>query len=181
MTDHAAPAPALDPRSARLVIDTEHMTELRAAQAGDISAMVAIEPHDPPRSREIQALVSEQASLIAVRHGEIVGFLARPPRPLLPARLRRPALRRAQLPTQGSRARPHPGRSPQRVDVPGVHLHERIKRAHAGTASQRRMEPSGVLTGLDEGDPEHMFFQDAPRHPDRAYRPESLLCAVRVV
>jgi hypothetical protein len=52
------------------------MTELRAAQAGDISAIAAIDPHTPGRPAAIQALVREQASLVAVADGEIVGFLA---------------------------------------------------------------------------------------------------------
>jgi GNAT superfamily N-acetyltransferase len=61
---------------APLVTDTAHMAELRAAQAGDVGAIVAIGPHSPGRPTEIQALVREQASLVAVEHGEILGFLA---------------------------------------------------------------------------------------------------------
>ena len=52
------------------------MTQLRAAQASDISAVVAIDPYSPGRPGEIRALISEQASLVAVEHGEIAGFLA---------------------------------------------------------------------------------------------------------
>ena len=58
-----------------LVIDTARMAELRAAQAEDISAIVAIDPHSPGRPGQIQALVCEQASLVAVEHGQIVGWL----------------------------------------------------------------------------------------------------------
>jgi hypothetical protein len=56
------------------------MIELRAARAGDISGIAAIDPYSPCRLGEIQALVSERASLVAVERGEIVGFLAVRPR-----------------------------------------------------------------------------------------------------
>jgi hypothetical protein len=57
------------------------MTEVRAAHAGDTSAIAAIDPHTPGRLAEIQALVREQASLVAVEDGEIVGRRARAPLP----------------------------------------------------------------------------------------------------
>jgi len=52
------------------------MAELRAAQAEDVSAIAATDPHSLGRPEDIQALVGEQASLVVVKHGEIVGFLA---------------------------------------------------------------------------------------------------------
>jgi hypothetical protein len=57
------------------VIDTARMAELRAAQAEDVSAIVAIDPHSPGRLGEIRALVREQASLVAAEHGQMSELL----------------------------------------------------------------------------------------------------------
>jgi hypothetical protein len=51
------------------------MAEFRAAQAADVGAIVVIDPQGPGRREEIRALVRERASLVAVEHGQIVGFL----------------------------------------------------------------------------------------------------------
>jgi GNAT superfamily N-acetyltransferase len=50
------------------------MAEFRAAQAADVGAIVVIDPR-APAGEEIRALVRERASLVAVEHGQIVGFL----------------------------------------------------------------------------------------------------------
>jgi ribosomal protein S18 acetylase RimI-like enzyme len=55
------------------------MAKLRAAQVQDVSAIVAIDPQSLGTPGQIQALVQEQASLVAVDRGEIVGFLALKP------------------------------------------------------------------------------------------------------
>src|ERR1700728_3695650 len=58
------------------------MAEFRAAQAADVGAIVVLDPQGPGRREEIRALVRDRASLVAVEpslvaveHGQIVGFL----------------------------------------------------------------------------------------------------------
>jgi GNAT superfamily N-acetyltransferase len=147
------------------------MTEVRAAHAGDISAIAAIDPHTPGRLAEIQALVSEQASLVAVEDGEIVGFLAVRPahfyqRDFLDLLF---AARRCQR--QGV------GRALIRAALRNASTPRIFTSTNESNTPMRELlrsegwTPSGVLTGLDDGDPEHLFFHDAPPQPDRAYRP----------
>jgi GNAT superfamily N-acetyltransferase len=147
------------------------MTEVRAAHAGDISAIAAIDPHTPGRLAEIQALVSEQASLVAVEDGEIVGFLAVRPahfyqRDFLDLLF---VARRCQR--QGV------GRALIRAALRNASTPRIFTSTNESNTPMRELlrsegwTPSGVLTGLDDGDPEHLFFHDAPPQPDRAYRP----------
>lgn len=136
------------------------MPELRAAQMDDIDGIVAIDPHRPGRAGEIRALIGAGASLVAVDQGQITGFLAVRPghfygrdfvdlmfvapgsrrqgtgRALLRAALRRAATPRVFTSTNESN-------TPMR----------NLLRSEGWTAS-------GALTGLDEGDPEHVFFRD---------------------
>jgi GNAT superfamily N-acetyltransferase len=63
-----------------LVIDTAPMLEFRAAQVQDVSAIAAIDPQALHPREEIEALVHEHASIVALERGEIVGFLALRPR-----------------------------------------------------------------------------------------------------
>ena len=142
--------------------DTARMAELRAAQTEDVSAIMAIDPHRPGRPEEIQALVGEQASLVAVEHGEVVGFLGVKPGHFyqrdfidllfVAARRRRHGVGRALL-----RA------ALQNASTPRV-----FTSTNESNTQMRELlrsegwNPSGVLTGLDEGDPEHVFFHDPP-------------------
>jgi len=136
------------------------MTELRAARAGDISAVAAIDPHTPGRPAEIQALVSEQASLVAVADGEIVGFLAVRPghfyqRDFIDLLF---VARRCQR--QGV------GRALMRAALRNASTPRIFTSTNESNTPMRELlrsegwSPSGVLTGLDEGDPEHLFFHD---------------------
>jgi GNAT superfamily N-acetyltransferase len=141
------------------------MTEVRAAQAEDVSAVVAIDPYTPGRPAEIQALVSEQASLVAVADGEIVGFLAVRPghfyqRDFIDLLF---VARRCQR--QGV------GRALVRAALRNASTPRVFTSTNESNTPMRELlrsegwSPSGVLTGLDDGDPEHMFFQDAPPTP----------------
>ncbi|PZS40093.1 MAG: hypothetical protein DLM62_04715 [Pseudonocardiales bacterium] len=145
-----------------LVTDTAHMAELRAAQAGDIGAIVAIDPHSPGRPSEIQALVREQASLVAVEHGEILGFLAIRPghfyqRDFIDLLLVAPRSRRRGI-----------GRALMRAALQNASTPRMFISTNESNTPMRELlrsqgwSPSGVLTGLDEDDPEHVFFHDAP-------------------
>lgn len=138
------------------------MAELRAARAEDVSAIVAIDPDSLGKPGEIQALVQEQASLVAVERGQIVGFLALKPGHFyqrdfidllfVAPRWRRHGLGRALLRAALRNA------STSRVFVS-------TNESNAPMTELLRSEgwsPSGVLTGLDEGDPEHVFFHDVP-------------------
>lgn len=110
------------------------MAEFRAAQAADVGAIVVIDPQGPDRREEIRALVRERASLVAVEHGQIVGFLGIRPA-LLPPRLRRSALRSASLAAAGPGASPHAVRPGACFDIEGVHFHEPVECSDEGTAA----------------------------------------------
>jgi GNAT superfamily N-acetyltransferase len=137
------------------------MAELRAAQAEDISAIATIDPHSPGRPGLIQALVREQASLVAVEHGQIVGFLAVRPghfyqRDLIDLLLVAPRSRRQGI-----------GRTLMRAALQNASTPRMFTSTNESNAPMRKLlrsdgwNLSGVLTGLDEGDPEHVFFHDA--------------------
>ncbi len=138
------------------------MAELRAAQAEDVSAIVAIDPHSPGRPEEILSLARGQASLVAVEDGEIVGFLGLRPGHFyrrdfidllfVAARRRRHGIGRALI-----RAALHSASTPR--------VFTSTNESNTPMRELLRSDgwiPSGVLTGLDEGDPEHVFFHDAP-------------------
>src|SRR5579859_550222 len=158
-----------------LVIDTAHMAELRAAQAEDIGAIVALDPHSPARPGEIQALLREQASLVAVQHGEIVGFLAVRPghfyqRDFIDLLLVAPRRRRQGV-----------GRALRRAALQNASTSRMFVSTNESNTPMRELlhsqgwSPSGVLTGLDEGDPEHVFFHDVPpgyQRPGQPAKPE---------
>jgi len=142
--------------------DTARMAELRAAQAQDVSAIAAIDPHSLGRPEEIQALVRQQASLVAVEHGQIVGFLAVRPGHFyqrdfidllfVAPRCRRQGVGRALIQTALQHA------STSRVFVSTNESNTPMREL----LRSEGWSPSGVLTGLDEGDPEHVFFHDTP-------------------
>ena len=145
-----------------LVIDTALMAELRAARAEDVGAIAAIDPQIPSRLVEIRALVREQASLVALDHGEIVGFLAVRPghfyqRDFIDLLLVAPRYRRQGV-----------GRALVRSALHNASTSRVFTSTNESNTPMRELlrsegwHLSGVLTGLDEGDPEHVFFQDAP-------------------
>jgi GNAT superfamily N-acetyltransferase len=138
------------------------MAELRAAQAEDVSGIVAIDPHSPGRPEEIWALAREQASLVAVEHGEIVGFLGVRPGSFY----QRDFIDLLFVAT--SRRRCGIGRALVRAALRGASTPRVFTSTNESNTPMRQLLrsegwiPSGVLTGLDDGDPEHVFFHDAP-------------------
>jgi ribosomal protein S18 acetylase RimI-like enzyme len=145
-----------------LVIDTAHMVEVRAAQVEDLSAIVATDLQSLGSAGQIRNLVQEQASLVAVQRGEIVGFLVLKPGHfyqrdfidllLVAPRWRRQGIGRALL-RAGLR-----NASTSRVFVSTNESNTPMKEL----LRSEGWSASGVLTGLDEGDPEHVFFHDVP-------------------
>jgi len=135
---------------------------LRAAQVQDVSAIVAIDPQSPHPPEQIQALVQEQASLVAVERGDIVGFLALKPghfyqRDFIDLLLVAPHWRRQGV-----------GRALMRAALRNASTSRVFVSTNESNTPMRELlrsegwTPSGVLTGLDEGDPEHVFFHDVP-------------------
>jgi GNAT superfamily N-acetyltransferase len=115
--------------------------------------------HDRPG--EIQALVRQQASLVAVEHGQIVGFLAVRPshfyqRDFIDLLFVAPRSWRQGV-----------GRALMRAALQNASTSRMFVSTNESNAPMRELlrsegwRPSGVLTGLDEGDPEHVFFHDA--------------------
>lgn len=138
------------------------MAELRAAQAEDVSAIMAIDPDSLGSPRQMRALVQEQASLVAVERGEIVGFLVLKPghfyqRDFIDLLFVAPRWRRQGV-----------GRALIRAALQNASTSRVFVSTNESNTPMRKLlrsegwTPSGVLTGLDEGDPEHVFFHDAP-------------------
>ena len=138
------------------------MAELRAAQAEDVSAIVAIDPVGLGRLEEIQALVRDHACLVAAERGEIVGFLALKPghfykRDFIDLLFAAPRRRRQGV-----------GRALMRAALRNASTSRVFVSTNDSNMPMRELlrsegwAPSGVLSGLDEGDPEHVFFHDVP-------------------
>ena len=138
------------------------MAELRAAQAGDVSAIVAMDPSSLGSPVEIRALVREGASLVAVERGQVVGFLALRPghfyqRDFIDLLFVAPGWRQQGL-----------GRALMRAALQNATTARVFVSTNESNAPMRHLlhsegwTPSGILTGLDEGDPEHVFFHDIP-------------------
>jgi GNAT superfamily N-acetyltransferase len=136
------------------------MADLRAAQARDVPAVVAIDPLGgvAGRADEIRALIDEQASLVVVREGEVAGFLAVKPghfyhRDFIDLLFVAPSVRR-----QGA------GRALMRAALRNAATSRVFTSTNESNTLMRELLRSegwtfsGVLTGLDEGDPEHVFF-----------------------
>ena len=138
------------------------MAELRAAQADDVSSIAAIDPAGPGRLEQIRALIQEQASLVAVEHGQIAGFLALRPahfygRDFIDLLFIAPRWRRHGLARALIRA------ALQNATTSRVFTS--TNQSNTPMSNLLRSEgwtPSGVLNGLDENDPEHVFFHDVP-------------------
>jgi GNAT superfamily N-acetyltransferase len=137
------------------------MAELRAARPDDVDGIVAIDPHRPGRAGEIRDLIGARASLVAVQDGQITGFLAVRPghfyqRDFIDLLFVAPRSRR-----QGT------GRALLRAALHGASTPRVFTSTNESNTPMRTLlhhegwTPSGVLTGLDEGDPEHVFFHDA--------------------
>jgi GNAT superfamily N-acetyltransferase len=138
------------------------MVKLRPARAGDVAAIVALDPGRLDQPEDIEALIKEQASLVAVERGEIVGFLALRPghfykRDFIDLLFVAPRGRR-----QGT------GRALMRAALQNASTRRVFVSTNESNTPMRQLlrsegwRPSGVLTGLDEGDPEYVFFHDVP-------------------
>ena len=138
------------------------MAELRAAQAGDVGAIVAMDPSSLGSPGEIQALVREGASLVAVERGQVVGFLALRPghfyqRDFIDLLFVAPGWRQRGL-----------GRTLMRAALRHATTSRVFVSTNESNTPMRHLlhsegwTPSGILTGLDKGDPEHVFFHDIP-------------------
>jgi ribosomal protein S18 acetylase RimI-like enzyme len=138
------------------------MAELRAAQIEDVSAIVAIDPKSLGTRGEIQALVQEHASLVAVERGQIAGFLALKPghfykRDFIDLLVVAPRWRRQGI-----------GRALMQAALRNASTPRVFVSTNESNTPMRELlrsegwSPSGVLAGLDEGDPEHVFFHDIP-------------------
>jgi GNAT superfamily N-acetyltransferase len=137
------------------------MTEVRAARAGDAAAIAAIDPGSLGSPAQIRALVHGRASLVAVERGEIAGFLVLRPghfygRDFIDLLYVAPRWRR-----HGA------GRALMRAALANASTPRVFVSTNQSNTPMRELlrsegwTPSGVLTGLDEGDPEHVFFHDA--------------------
>ena len=142
--------------------DTARMADLRAAQTQDVTAIVAIDPRHLGSPEQIQALVQEHASLVAAERGHIVGFLALKPghfyqRDFIDLLFVAPGWRRHGI-----------GRALMRAALQNATTSRVFVSTNESNTPMRNLlhsegwTPSGILTGLDEGDPEHVFFHNAP-------------------
>ena len=138
------------------------MAEFRAALEDDVGAIVAIDPHRPARPEELRALVGEQASLVAVERGEVVGFAGVKPGHFY----RRDFI--DLLFVAGRQRRQGVGRALLRAAVQNAATSRVFTSTNESNTPMRellraeRWTYSGMLTGLDEGDPELVFFHDVP-------------------
>jgi GNAT superfamily N-acetyltransferase len=138
------------------------MAELRQAQQDDVSAIAAIDPTGPGRLEELRALVREHASLVAVEHDQIAGFLSRRPghfygRDFIDLLFVAPRWKRHGIARALTRA--------ALQDAATSRVFTSTNQSNTPMRQLLRSEGwtlAGVLTGLDEGDPEHVFFHDVP-------------------
>ena len=138
------------------------MTEVRQARLEDVPGIVSIDPLGSLRVAEIGLLIRTAARLVAVSGGVITGFLARRARHFFgcdfvellfvaPAH-RRKGVGRALMQRTLADA------ETKRVFVSTNESNEAMR----ALLTSDGWAFSGALVGLDEDDPEHVFFQDAP-------------------
>jgi GNAT superfamily N-acetyltransferase len=138
------------------------MVELRPARAGDVAAIVALDPGRLGQPDDIRALIEHQASLVAVERGEIVGFLGLRPGHFYKRDFIDLLYVAARWRHQGA------GRALMRAALRKASTPRVFVSTNESNAPMRQLLGSegwilsGVLTGLDEGDPEHVFFHDLP-------------------
>ena len=137
------------------------MGKLRTARVEDAGDIVAIDPESLGSPDEIRVLIREEASLVAVEDGVIVGFLAVKPghfckRGFIDLLFIAPGWRRQGI------GRALLDAAVRNASTPRVFVSTNESNTPMRELLRREgWSPSGVLVGLDEGDPEHVFFHDA--------------------
>ncbi len=141
------------------------MADIRVARAEDVDAIAAIDPDRLGSRDEICALVRGQDTLVAVERGEIVGLVVVRPGHFfgrdfidllyVGPRWRQRGIGRALMQAALGRA------STSRVFVSTNESNAPMRELLRGEG----WTPSGVLAGLDEDDPEHVFFHDVGDTP----------------
>ena len=142
------------------MLDTGNMAEIRTARIEDVEAILAIDPEGLGRAEDIASLVRSECSLLAVEDATVVGFAGVRPghfygRDFLDLLFVGVAHRRRGV-----------GRSLVRDVVErGTTTRVFTSTNESNTAMRSLLASegwsrSGVLVGLDEGDPEHIFFRD---------------------
>jgi ribosomal protein S18 acetylase RimI-like enzyme len=144
------------------ISDTRGVTEVREARLHDVPAIVQIDPLGGLGVAEIESLIRTAACLVAAQEGAITGFVARRRRhffgrDFVELLFVAPAHRRKGV-GRSLMERALAGAETSRVFVSTNESNEAM-RALLTSAGWVR---SGVLVGLDEGDPEHVFFHDKP-------------------
>jgi GNAT superfamily N-acetyltransferase len=139
------------------------MAEIRVARIDDVEAILAIDPESLGSAEEIAGLARSDFSLVAVEDAEIVGFAGVKPghfygRDFLELLFVGEVHRRQGL-----------GRSLVRGVIERATTTRVFTSTNESNAAMRSLlasegwSRSGVLVGLDEGDPEHIFFRDKER------------------
>jgi GNAT superfamily N-acetyltransferase len=138
------------------------IADIRDARLDDVPGIVRIDPLGSLGAAEIESLIRTGACLVAVSGDEITGFLARRRRHFygrdfvellfVAPTHRREGLGRALM---------------QRTLADAETSRVFVSTNESNEAMRRLLESdgwalSGILVGLDEGDPEHVFFHDAP-------------------
>jgi ribosomal protein S18 acetylase RimI-like enzyme len=138
------------------------MTEVRNARLDDVLAIARIDPLGSLRVAEIESLVRTEASLVAVSGNVIVGFLVRKVRhfygrDFVELLFVAPAYRRRGV-GQSLMRRTLADAATSRVFVSTNQSNEAMRALLASGG----WVLSGILVGLDEEDPEHIYFHDVP-------------------
>src|SRR6516162_3488947 len=139
------------------MLDTWSMAELRTARIEDVEAIWAIDPESLGRVEEITSLVRSECSLVAVEDATVVGFAGVRPghfygRDFLDLLFVGDVHRRRGV--GRSLVRRVVERSTTRVFTSTNESNTAMRSLLASEGWIR----SGVLVGLDAGDPEHVFF-----------------------
>jgi GNAT superfamily N-acetyltransferase len=138
------------------------MTEVREARLEDVPGIVRIDPHSSLGAAEIELLIRTGACLVAVSGADVTGFLARRKRhfygrDFVELLFVAPAHRRKGV-GRSLMQRTLADAETSRVFVSTNESNEAMRALLASDG----WVTSGILVGLDEGDPEHIFFHDAP-------------------
>lgn len=136
------------------------MTQIRQARISDVAEIVTIDPLGSLRAREIESLVRSAACLVAVISGDIAGFVARRERHFYGRDFVE------LLFVSATQRRNGIGSSLMRTTLADAGTSRVFTSTNESNDAMRRFlatddwVESGVLDGLDDGDPELVFFND---------------------